>query len=82
MKNLIELLASLDQDFVNCFYSIIIIDSVDSEIRLQGKFEKYAEMLSVYTFPVQLTETDLGTQYFEGVLTINGVEIIIILTHG
>jgi hypothetical protein len=79
MKNSIDLLASLDQDFVNCFYSI----GINPTLRLQGKFDKYAEMLSVYTFPVQLKRTDYeGTQYFEGVLTINGVEIIIVLTHG
>jgi hypothetical protein len=78
MKNSIELLASLDQDFVNSFYCI----SINHEICLQGKFERYAEMLSVYTFSVQLKRTDLGTQYFEGVLIINGVQIVIVLTHG
>jgi hypothetical protein len=78
MKNSIELLASLDQDFVNCFYCI----TINHELCLQGKFERYVEMLSVYTFPVQLKRTDLGTQYFEGVLIINGVQIVIVLTHG
>jgi hypothetical protein len=79
MKNSIDLLASLDQDFVNCFYSI----SINHALHLQGKFVRYAEMLNVYTFPVQLTRTDAtGTQYFQGVLIINGVQIEIVLTHG
>jgi hypothetical protein len=79
MKNSIDLLASLDADFVNCFYSI----GINPTLRLQGKFDKYAAMLSVYTFPVQLTRTDdTGTQYFDVVLIINGVQIEIVLTHG
>lgn len=79
MKNSIDLLASLDADFVNCFYSI----NVNDEIRLQGRFDNYAAMLAVYTFAVQLKRTDdTGTQYFKGVLEINGVQIQITLTHG
>ena len=80
MKNSIDHLASLDQDFINSFYSVHV---QCNEIRLQGKFDKYAEMLSVYTFPVELKRTDDdGTRYFEGVLIINGVQIKIVLTHG
>ena len=79
MKNSIDLLASLDAQFLNCFYSV----NVSREIRLQGRFDNYAAMLAVYTFAVQLKRTDdTGTQYFEGVLEINGVQIEIVLTHG
>jgi len=79
MKNFIDLLASLDQDFVNCFYSVNV---QISEIRLQGTFDKFAEMSSIYTFPVQHKRTiDNGTQFFEGTLKINGVNIEIVLTH-
>lgn len=78
MKNLIDLLASLDADFVNCFYCV----NITRQICLQGRFDKYSTMLNFYTFAVQLKRTDdTGTQYFEGVLTINGVQIEIVLTN-
>ena len=79
MKNCIDLLASLNQDFVNCFYSVNV---QLSEIRLQGRFDKVAEMSSIYTFSVQYKRTiDNGTQFFEGTFKINGVTIEIVLTH-
>lgn len=64
MSEAVELLASLDATFLNCFYCISV---TNADVRLQGHFKQLPIMLTYYDILVQFKRIgNDGTYFYEG----------------
>lgn len=79
MNEAVQLLASLDATFLNCFYCISVNNA---DVRLQGHFKQLPIMLTYYDIHVQFKRIgNDGTYFYEGKFMNKGVTLEIVLTN-